>query len=592
MAYQPEIAGTRHTISAGHYLAAQAGFDILEAGGNAVDAGVAAGLALAVVQPDIVQFAGVAPIMIRMAETAQVITISGLGVWPRATTLARFTEHHGGSIPRGVLRTVVPAAPDAWIQALAGYGTMTFGQVAEAAIRFAREGFAVHHHLRRTVEANAAAYAEWPTNAALFLPDGQPPQVGSLMIQTELADTIQHLADAETAAPGNRTAGLAAAHDAFYRGDIAAAMVEFQADQGGLLDRQDLAEFRCEVEAPERKTFDELDVYACGPWCQGPSLLQMLALLDDIDLTSLGHNSAAYLHTVTEAMKLAFADREAYYGDPRFVDVPLDVLLSHDYNRKRRDLIRNGVAWPELPPPGLGDRAAPPATEAAVPAAAGPPGPGPANPGPGSASEPGPTASPLPGLEPDTSYVAVVDRDGNAFSATPSDATYGVPMVPGLGFAMSGRGSQSFTDPDHPSVIAPGKRPRLTPNPAMAVGPDLLMPFGTPGGDSQCQAMLQFLLNLRVFGMSPQEAVEAPRVITHSAPSSFEPHGAHPGRLDIEDRIDESVRGQLADWGHQVRTAPALNPGASAVCAVALDTTTGVRWGASDPRRPGRAIGW
>lgn len=564
MSYQPAVTGSRYLISAGHYLATQAGFDVLEAGGNAIDAGVAAGIALGVVQPDIVQFAGVAPIMIRLGDSGEVATISGLGGWPRAATLERFVNEHDGRIPRGVLRTVVPAAPDAWIKALSHFGTLTFGEVAAAAIRYAREGFTVHHHLRATVEANLEAYAEWPVNAKLFLPGGEPPEVGSLLVQTELADSIQYMADEEAAASGDRIAGLNAARDGFYLGDLAASMIAYQEQEGGLIDRQDLAMYSSEIEAPERRTFAGIDVYSCGPWCQGPTLLQMAALLDGFDLASFGHNSARYLHVVAEAMKLAFADREAFYGDPRHVDVPLERLLSDAYNDDRRKMIRDGVAWPDLPPAG--------ATLDHIGRLDG--------------------TSPTAGLEPDTSYVSVVDSEGNAFSATPSDSTHAVPMIPGLGFAMSGRGSQSFAIAGHPSSIAPGKRPRLTPNPALAVGDAMVMPFGTPGGDSQCQAMLQFLLNVVVFSMSPQDAVEAPRVISHSYPSSFEPHRAHPGRLDVEDRIDEAVRDQLAAWGHDVVTAPAFNPGASAVCAVLADTATGVRWGAADPRRPGRAMGW
>lgn len=579
VSYQPAVTGHRYLISAGHYLATQAGFEILEAGGNAIDAGVAAGMALAVVQPDIVQFAGVAPIMIRPAATGEVITISGLGHWPRTATLERFIRDHGGTIPRGVLRTVVPAAPDAWIQALSRFGTMSFGEVSTAAIRYARDGFTVHELLHSTIAANAEAYAEWPENASLFLPAGRPPEVGSLMRQPDLASSIQHMVDEERTASGSREAKLDAARDAFYVGDIAATMVAFQEEQGGLIDRQDLAEFASSIGAAEHRSFGTTEVYSCGPWCQGPTLLQMLALLDGIDLAALGHNSGPYLHVVTEAMKLAFADREAYYGDPHFVDVPMERLLSDAYNAERRAMIRPDVAWPGLPQPGLTDE-----TDG---------GPSDSNgetrAGNDQARE---QTAPAAGLEPDTSYVSVIDGDGNAFSATPSDATYGVPMVPGLGFAMSGRGSQSFAVPGHPSSIAPGKRPRLTPNPAIAVSPEYVMAFGTPGGDSQCQAMLQFLLNIDVFAMSPQDAVEAPRVITHSHPSSFEPHRAHPGRLDVEDRIDAPIRAELARLGHGIVTAPAFNPGASAVCAVLADTDSGVRWGAADPRRPGRAMGW
>ena len=568
MAYQPTVTGSRYMISAGHYLATQAGFEILENGGNAVDAGVAAGIALGVVQCDIVQFSGVAPIMIYLAERDEVVTVSGLGYWPAATDPRYFIDELGGKIPTGVRRTVVPAAPDAWIQALERFGTMRFGEVAAAAIRYARDGFTVQPLLARSVANHLEAYRRWPGNAAVFLREGEPPAVGSLLVQSELAASIQHMADEEAAAAKRgRAAGLAAAHDAFYRGDLAVAMVRHQAEEGGWLSREDLGAFASAIEPPVRYRYEGTDVYVCGPWCQGPVLAQMLSLLEGHDLRGLGHNSADYIHVVTEAMKLAFADREHHYGDPRFVDVPLERLLSADYAAERRRLIRPDAAWPDMPPAGL---------------ARGRP-----------VGEAPPVAAGAPVLDPDTSYVCVVDAAGNAFSATPSDGAYGAPLVPGLGFCPSPRGSQSFAREGHPSSVAPGKRPRLTPNPALARRPgELTMPFGTPGGDSQCQGMLQVFLNVLTFGMDVQEAVEAPRFISSSFPSSFEPHASSPGRLDVEARIEAPVREALAARGHRVAAAEPLWSGAAAVCLVKSDLGTGTLWGGADPRRSTRAMGW
>src|SRR6185312_4010612 len=323
-AHRPTIAVTRHAIAAGHYLAATAGFDILQAGGNAVDAGVAAGIALGVLQSDLVDVAGVAPIMIYLAEKREVVTIAGLGYWPKALDPELFMREHGGKIPVGVLRTVVPAAPDAWITALRRYGTMSFGEVAGAAARLAGEGFAMYPLMAASLEKHAERHASWPSSAAVYLPGGRPPKAGDIFRQSDLGASLQYMIDEEKAAAGRgRDAGLEAARGAFYRGDIARKIVAFMRQEGGLLSAEDLAEYRSPVGPPERRRFGDLEVFTCGAWCQGPVLLQTLALLEGTDIAGLGHNSADYIHHLTEAMKLAFADREAYYGDPAVVEVPL-----------------------------------------------------------------------------------------------------------------------------------------------------------------------------------------------------------------------------------------------------------------------------
>src|SRR5271156_3204749 len=496
-ALRPTIAVTRHAISAGHYLAATAGFAILEAGGNAIDAGCAAGIALGVLQSDLVDVAGVAPIMIYLADKEEVVTIAGLGPWPKALDPQLFQREYGGKIPKGVLRTVVPAAPDAWITALTRYGTMSFGEVAAAAIRLARDGFPMYPLMAASLKRHEADHRAWPSTAAIFLPNGRPPEAGEVFRQTDLAGSLQYMADEERAAASRgREAGLEAARDAFYRGDIARNIVAFMKQEGGLLSAEDLAEYRSPVGPPERRRFGDLEVFTCGAWCQGPVLLQTLALLEGTDLKALGHNSADYVHRLAEALKLAFADREAYYTDPALGNVPLPTLISSEYAAERRKLIRPDRAWPEMPPPGDVGREG-----ARFRASLGDPNP-----------------------EPDTSYVCVADRHGNLFSATPSDGSYGSPVVPGSGLIPSKPWSQSRPDPRHPAGVAPGKRPRLTPNPALAIkGRDQFLPFGTPGGDVQSQAMLQVLLNLFVFGHDVQSAIEAPRFATYSFPSSFAP---------------------------------------------------------------------
>ncbi|MBW8269244.1 gamma-glutamyltransferase family protein [Caldovatus aquaticus] len=563
MQTRPTISGTRHAVAAGHYLAAAAGFSVLEAGGNAIDAGCAAGIALGVLLPDLVNVAGVAPILIRTADGA-VETIAGLGHWPRSLPADLFLREHGGRIPPGVLRTVVPAAPDAWITALERHGTMGFGEVAQHAIRFARDGFAVFPLLAENIEKHEAEYARWPSNAAIFLPGGRRPRVGERFVQADLARTLQYMADEERKAAGKgRLAGLAAARAAFYRGDIAREIVAFQRREGGYLSMEDLAGFRSRIEPAVRRRWRGHEVLTCGPWCQGPALLEALLVMERAGLDGLAHNSADYLHLLAEAIKAAMADREYHFGDPAFVDVPLDALLSEAHVAARARAIDPRRAHPGMPGPLLGAGTAPAsATRAAAPAA-----------------------------EADTSYVCVVDRWGNAFSATPSDGSWSSPVVPGLGIIPSNRGSQSRPDPRHPSGVAPGKRPRLTPNPAMVVTRDGgLMPFGTPGGDVQIQAMLQVMLNILHFGMEVQEAVEAPRVASYSFPSSFAPFEYFPARLAAEARIARETREALAARGHALQDWPEWTWLAGGVEVILTDPQAGMIHAGADPRRPAYAI--
>lgn len=563
-ATRPTLSGPRHAVSAGHYLAATAGIAVLEAGGNAVDAGCAAGMALGVLLPDLVNVAGVAPIMIRMAD-GTVETIAGLGHWPRALPPDVFMREHGGRIPSGVRRTVVPAAPDAWITALERHGTMGFADVAQYAIRFAGEGFAVYPLLAETVAAHRDEYARWPSNAAIFLPGGAPPRIGDRFVQSDLARTLAYMAeeDRRAAGKGGRMAGLAAAHAAFYRGDIAREIVRFVQAEGGFLAMDDMEGFRSRLEPAVARRWRGNTLLTCGPWCQGPALAEALLLMERAGFADLAHNSADYLHLLTECVKVAMADREYHFGDPLFTQVPVDGLLSDDHLDARLAQIDPERAHPSMYPPLLGQ---------------------------GRAAD-GPQRADLPKVEADTSYVAVVDRWGNAFSATPSDGSWNSPVVPGLGLIPSNRGSQSRPDPAHPSGVAPGKRPRLTPNPAMVVTEDGgVMPLGTPGGDVQIQAMLQVVLNVLHFGMDLQEAIEAPRVASYAFPSSFAPFDYFPGRVAVEARVPQAVRDDLAARGHEVRDWPAMTWLAGSVEAVLSDPKAGLVRAGADPRRPAYAI--
>jgi gamma-glutamyltranspeptidase/glutathione hydrolase len=555
-----QTIGTRWAVAAGHSLAAEAAASVLSAGGNAVDAGVAGGFTLGVVHPDMVSVAGVAPILVHLARTGETWQVSGVGPYPKASSREYFMQRHGGQIPAGLPRTVVPAAPDAWCTALERWGTMSFADAISPALGHAERGFAVSAFSAYQMGANAEKYKRWPSSVALYLRDGRAYRMGEVLVQSELADTLKRMVAAEKRAGGSRVEGIRAARNEFYRGETAKRIAEFHRANEGPLALSDLADFSVEVEPALRTSFGAYEVAVCGFWCQGPALLQALNILDGMDLAALGHNSPKYLHTIVESIKLAFADRDAYYGDPNFVKIPAERLLSKAYGELRRAQIRE-KAWQEMPPPGDAELRR--------------------------------TVLPLAGGSTDaldTSYVAVIDAEGNGFSATPSDPNVDSPAVSGVGCVVSPRGSQGWLDPNHASVVAPGKRPRLTPAPAMALsGGKLMMPFGTPGGDVQQQAMLQVFLNTTIFGMPLQEAIEAPRLASRSFPDSFWPHTYSPGKLEAERRIPKETRDALVGMGHEVAEWPDWEWRAGSVCAVKVGSE-GTRWGGADPRRGALSI--
>jgi len=565
-----QAIGTRWAVAAGHPLASEAAASVLAAGGNAVDAGVAAGFTLGVVHPDMVSVAGVAPILVHVAKTRETFQVSGVGPYPRISSVSYFRERHGAEIPPGLARTVVPAAPAAWLAALERWGTMSFADVVAIASGHAGRGFPISRFSAYQMAVNADKYRRWPTSAALYLREGRAYATGEVLVQQELGETLARMVQAERRAGGTRAQGIRAARDEFYRGETAKRIAEFHRAEGGPLALEDLAGFDVEVASALSTRFGEFEVAACGFWCQGPVLLQMLNLLDGVDLRALGHNSTAYVHRLIETVKIAFSDRDAWYGDPAFVEVPSAALLSSAYADARRTLFRADRAAPDMPPAGdPRSLAAVRRSEASLPIAGGS----------------GEVTDTL-----DTSYVAVIDGEGNGFSATPSDPNVDSPVVAGVGCVVSPRGSQGWLDPAHPSVVAPGKRPRLTPAPAMAFrGGRLLMAFGTPGGDVQQQAMLQVFLNVTVFGLEVQQAVEAPRVASRSFPDSFWPHAHAPGKIEVERRVAPETREALAGLGHAVVEWPDWEWRAGGVCAVKVGPE-GTRWTGADPRRGAHAI--
>lgn len=556
---RPTIVGSRYVVSAGHPLVALVAARVFERGGNAIDAGVAAAMAANVVQSDMCNFGGVAPIIVRGAGSDEVHSIEGLGWWGSRATLQAYRERYGDDMPLGAPIALVPAAPAAYLAALETFGTLSFAEVADPAIELAADGFALDQRLASSLEVLGRTFERWPSSREVYWPAARAPTRGDWLRQPELARLLERLTRAEVG--DTRASAIEAVRREFYEGEPARRIVDFTDAAGGWLSLDDLSVFRADVVPAVRGTYAEHQVFVPDTWCQGPAILAALGILERFDLAGMGLNSADYIHTLIEAIKLAFWDRERYFGDPRYVDVGLGQLLSREHLDELASRIVPGSV---LPVPAVRDQ--PSATSRRA----------------------------------DTTYLCTLDQEGNAFSATLSDTLDGGPVVPGLGIIVSPRGVQSHTQPGHPACIGPRKRPRLTPAPALALvdsrgGEPSVAPFGCPGGDVILQAMLQGFLNLVEFGLSPQEALEAPRFASASFPDSFFPHDVRPDVVYIEDRIDAGIRTTLESRGHDVHEWAAFDFDAGAV-AVALELQPSgggrrVMAAAADPRRIGYAIG-
>jgi gamma-glutamyltranspeptidase/glutathione hydrolase len=573
---RPMIMAPREVVSSGHYLATQAGMDILKRGGNAMDAAAAVGFALAVTKPHQNGIGGEMPTLIYSASDGKVVSLSGHGTAPRKATLEHYLGLGLTMIPSdGLLPALAPPAPASWIALLLRYGTMRLADVLTPAIELAEGGFPMYEALLGTITTTADRMrAEWPTSAKLYLPGGQPPAIGSLFRNPDWAATFRKLLVAE-GKHRKRENGLLAARKEFYKGDAARQIVEFSKtafrdasgqSHCGLLEMKDLAGYEPVFEEPPSVEYRGIRVYKCGTWTQGPVLLQALTLLEGYDLKAMGHNTADYVHTVVECMKLAFADREFYYGDPLLAEVPMDRLLSKEYAAERRKLVDPAKASMELRPGGraaISAKSVLDVNAAFAQAAAG----GGAAPGSG-----------------DTTKLEVIDSSGNMVSATPSGGwLQSSPVVEGLGFPLGTRGQMFSLVAGHPNCLAPGKRPRTTLTPSLATRDGKgWMVFGSPGGDSQDQWALEFFLNVVEFGMPLQHAAEAGTFTSGHAPSSFYPRQAEPGVLVVEPRISEAVRAELAARGHIVRVSEDWSGGNS--LAACIDPATGVRHAAATPR--------
>jgi gamma-glutamyltranspeptidase / glutathione hydrolase len=565
---RPAVRAKHHVVSSGHYLASAAGHRMFERGGNAIDAGVAAGLALNVLLPEWTSIGGVAPILVLDARSATVSSISGVGRWPAATDPGVFRKDHNGRIPSGVLRCVTPAALGAWLTALERFGRLRLEDVVEPALELAEMGTPVHEELHRHLTQNRSKLIRWTGTADVFYPGGEVPVVGSRLRQSDLGRTLRRLIDA-AGAHDDRIQGIKAAHELFYRGAIAREIAAFFQEHDGWLAYEDLASFEMPVEDAVRTQYRGIDVFAGGAWCQGPVVLQTLNILGLDNVSELGHNSAEYVHLCVEALKLAFADRNAYYGDPDFIDIPLRRLLSQDYARKQRSRIDSLKAAENVPDPG---------------------DPRGIEPGVSTASE---SSVAFDRLTPGTACVCAVDSEGNALTAAPSDGIQGSPVIPGLGFPVSSRGVQAWVDDEHPSSVQPRKRPFLTPTPELAMRDGrIFLAYATPGMDTQPQALVQFIANVIDFQMDPQQAIEAPRFVTRSFPVANDPHSFEPNALYLEGRIEKDVLDHLRRFGHGVTQWPDFTSEVGTITAVMVDYATETLVGAADPRRLCYAIGW
>jgi gamma-glutamyltranspeptidase/glutathione hydrolase len=582
---RPELAGSFGMAASTHWLATATAMSVLERGGNAFDAAVAAALVLHVVEPHNNGPAGDVPILLRAGRNAPVQVLCGQGPAPAAATIAHYRAEGLDLVPRsGLLAAVVPGAIPAWLTLLRDHGTWTLADVAAPAIGYARDGWPVARATANAVAGTRVLFEQnWPTSCAYWLPGGQAPAPGARWRNPALAATWDRLLNAGAGTP-DRAEQVERALRAWGEGFVAETIDRFVRTpvgdgighvHAGVLRAGDLAGYRPGYENPVSYDYGGWTVHKCGPWSQGPVLLQSLALLRQIGLDGIDVMGADFVHLVTEAMKLAYADRDTFYGDPAQVAVPLDVLLSDGYNRARAatiDLARAAVdyrpGWIE----GFGrplDYDAAVARQALARQWAARVS--------GEAAGSGPPRG-------DTCHLDVADRWGNVVSATPSGGwLQSSPHIGELGFPLGSRAQMFWLDEDHPSALGPGKRPRttLTPSLATADGGATALAFGTPGGDGQDQWQLQFLLRLVHGGLGLQEAIDAPAFRSSHWPDSFWPRQAHPGRLIAESRFGPTVLDELTARGHRVAVA---DPWSEGSLSAVLSPADGFLRAAANPR--------
>ena len=578
---RPVVRSTKGVISSGHYLTSMAGMRMLLKGGNAFDAMVAAGFAAAVIEP-IASYSLAAEGVFMLYDAAgdEVLSLSGQGTAPGKATADFYKSQGFERIPTGPgkdahLSFTIPGIVAAYVSILERYGSMTIDEVLAPAIDYAENGIPHYEYmLNRLKNANTATqFDNYPPGGwDVFYNNRELPKAGDTLVQPGLANTLKAMSAA--AVPSDRLAGLQAARDVFYKGSVAKTIVDSSAKVGGIISMEDLASYEALYGEPVSSTFKGHEILGHDTWTQAPMVQQTLNLLEHFDLGAMGHNSPEYIHTVTEALKLVFGDREAYYADPEYAEVPLDGLVSKEYAADRVGLIDPERALPEQAAPG---------------------DPWKYSQGSGRIPAPASVAASSNGSSEDsnhegTTHVSVIDDQGNMVNGTISGGAFVKSVFfPELGCALSTRIEMFNCEEGHPNVVEPGKRPRTTLINYMArKDGQTVMTIGCPGGDNQAQANVQLILNSLVFGMDPQLAVETPRFATASVENSFYPHNYYPGKLELEGGIAESTADALRARGHEIGRA--ANCGLGATVSV-RDPKTGNLSTGADHRRACYAMG-
>jgi gamma-glutamyltranspeptidase/glutathione hydrolase len=567
---RPEIQGTFGVVASTHWIATAVGMATLERGGNAFDAGVATAFTLQVVEPHLNGPGGDAPILVHDRRIGKTQVICGQGPAPAGLTIDHCRSLGLDLIPgTGLLAACIPGTVDALLVLLRDYGTLRLRDVLSPAIGYARNGYPLVERICATIAMVEAMFRDhWPTSAAIYLPRGRIPAPGSIFANPALADTFYRLLSEGESAGADRVAQIEAARRAWSQGFVAEAIDRFCRTQEvmdvtgrrhrGVLSGADMAGWQATIEDPIHYDYDRYRVQKCGPWAQGLVALQQLAILSGFGLDAQNPTAADFVHLIVEASKLAFADREAFYGDPKFVAVPVETLLSPEYNSKRRALISDRASL-ELRPghiPGFGGavhaRAGQGVRTAVSATGAGEPTVGRIE---RQATE--------PAVAGDTVHFDIIDRDGNMISATPSGGwLQSSPVIPELGFCLGTRAQMFWLDENHPAALVPGKRPRSTLSPTIALRDgEPYLAWGSPGGDQQDQWIPQMFLRHVHCGMNLQEAIDAPAWHSEHFPSSFWPRQSRPGVLVLESRVPEKTVTELKRRGHVVETGDAWSEG-------------------------------
>ncbi|MGD9895097.1 MAG: gamma-glutamyltransferase family protein [Dehalococcoidia bacterium] len=568
---RPEIQGTFGVVASTHWLASAVGMSILERGGNAFDAGVATAFTLQVVEPHLNGPGGDVPVMVYDTRIGKSQVICGQGTAPAGATIAHYRDHLGlDLVPgTGLLACCIPGTFPAWMMVLERYGTMRLRDVLEPAIGYAENGYPVVHQISDTVTTVAGLFREhWPTSAAVYLNNGKPPAPGSLFRNPAHAATYRRIIEEAEAGGGGREKEITRAVKSWSQGFVADAIDTFCRTNEimdvsgrrhrGVLTGQDMANWKPSIEDPLHYDYGNYRVLKPGPWTQSPVLLQHLALLKGTGIEKLNPTDPDYLHIWVETAKLAYADREAFYGDPDFVDVPMPDLLSDAYNAGRRDLIDMKTASLEQRPGRPGGREGFAAWRQAsgAAAAAGVGEPTVRREAPAGVGEP--TVRRDGFTRGDTCHIDIIDKHGNMFTATPSGGwLQSSPVIPALGFPLGSRAQMFWLDERSPSALAPGCRPRSTLSTGMAMRDGKpYMVWGTPGGDQQDQWNSQMFLRHVHAGMNLQEAIDAPSFHIEHFNNSFWPREARPGVLVVEGRMPDATIRELERRGHRVEVGP------------------------------------